>query len=256
MIAGLNRDETSQLYQEIFIHRSYLSGGIRLDTADPVIFDVGANIGMFSLFAASICPDTTVYAFEPMPPIFEKLRLNVAGLGAHVKLFEYGLSDTERRLPFTFYPGFSTMSVQRSYADTAADRALVRRSMVQAGAATGDGLDAFLDEMLDFRLREVTHECVVRRMSDVIDEQGVERIDLLKIDVQRAEADVLRGLEERHWELVRQIAVEVHDEPGTRTEGRLDTMVGRLRRRGFRVVTEQAQELAGTDRHMLFAVRG
>ena len=30
-------------------------------------------------------------------------------------------------------------------------------------------------------------------------EQGVERIDLLKIDVQRAEVEVLAGIEEAYW---------------------------------------------------------
>ncbi|MFF9365635.1 FkbM family methyltransferase [Streptomyces griseoluteus] len=243
------------MYEEIFIRRSYLSGGIQLDTESPVVFDVGANIGMFSLFATSLRPKASVYAFEPMPPIFEKLRLNVARQGANVKLFEYGLSDTARQLPFTYYAGFSTLSGQRSYADPDAERALVRRSMVRAGGPASDGLDTYLDELLDFRFRETVHQCAVRRLSDVIDEERVDRIDLLKIDVQRAEADVLRGIEERHWGLVRQLVMEVHDAPGAPTEGRLGMVVDRLRRRGFRVVAEQEEELAGTDRHMVFAVR-
>jgi len=255
MIAGLNRDETLQLYEEIFTRRSYLAGGIRLDTENAIVFDVGANIGVFSLFVMSVCPTATVYAFEPVLPILEKLRLNTAGHGAQVKLFAHGLSDSEGQRPFTYYPGFSTMSVQRSYADTAAERSLVRRSMVRAGVQPFDDRGGYLDEMLDYRFREEDHECRVRRLSDVIDEEGVDRIDLLKIDVQRAEVDVLRGIEERHWELIRQVAMEVHDEPGTPTEGRLGRLVGLLRRRGFRVVTVQEEELAGTDRHMVFAVR-
>lgn len=249
-IAGLNRDETLQLYLEIFTRRSYLSGGIQLDGEHTVVFDVGANIGMFSLFVASVCPTATVYAFEPVPPILEKLRENVDRHGLNVKLFDHGLSDTARQVAFTYYPAFSTMSVQRSYADTAAERALVRRSMAQ-----DDQLDVYLDELLDFRFREVTHECRVRRLSDVIDEEGVDRIDLLKIDVQRAEADVLYGIEERHWGLIRQLVMEVHDEPGTATGGRLGALTEQLRRRGFRVETAQEEELAGTDRHMVFAVR-
>ncbi|WP_328380534.1 FkbM family methyltransferase (plasmid) [Streptomyces sp. NBC_00440] len=255
MIEGLNRDETTQLYEEIFIRRTYLSGGIELDAENLVVFDVGANIGMFSLFVTSLCPTASVYAFEPMPPIFEKLRQNTGQLGTDVKLFDYGLSDRAQRIPFTYYPGFSTMSVQRAYADTAAERSLVRQSMIRAGAAPGTGLDVYLDEMLDYRLREESHECRVRRMSDVVDEHSVERIDVLKIDVQRAEADVLRGIEERHWKLIRQIAMEVHDEPGTLTEGRLAETSAELRQRGFSVGTEQEAELAGTDRYMLSATR-
>jgi hypothetical protein len=37
---------------------------------------------------------------------------------------------------------------------------------------------------------------------------------LLKVDVERAELDVLRGVREEHWPLVRQVAMEVHDGGG------------------------------------------
>ena len=95
----------------------------------------------------------------------------------------------------------------------------------------------------------------LRRLSDVIREQGVERIDLLKVDVQRAELDVLRGIDETDWPKIRQVVMEVHDAPGEATEGRLGEISGLLARRGFAVEVEQDSLLVGTDRHNLFAVR-
>jgi hypothetical protein len=53
--------------------------------------------------------------------------------------------------------------------------------------------------------------CRLVRLSDVIDQEQVTRIDLLKIDVEGAEFDCMAGIESRHWPLVRQAIIEVHE---------------------------------------------
>jgi len=55
----------------------------------------------------------------------------------------------------------------------------------------------------------VSIPCQVRTLSGTIREQRVERINLLKIVVEGGEMEVLAGIEECHWPLVRQIAMEV-----------------------------------------------
>jgi FkbM family methyltransferase len=42
-----------------------------------VIFDIGANTGVYSLLAFAVNPRAQVFAFEPVPRIFERLRRNV-----------------------------------------------------------------------------------------------------------------------------------------------------------------------------------
>lgn len=46
---------------------------------DPhgVFFDVGANVGVYSLYAASLWPEMEILAFEPMPVTFSALRHNI-----------------------------------------------------------------------------------------------------------------------------------------------------------------------------------
>jgi hypothetical protein len=56
-------------------------------------------------------------------------------------------------------------------------------------------------------------------------EHGVDRIDLLKIDAEGAEWEVLQGIEETDWPRIRQLALEVHiaelvDRIGTFLEGK------------------------------------
>ena len=55
----------------IFIH-GYNPLHLHIERNDIVV-DIGANIGIFTVFAASITRKT-VYAFEPFPNNFEVLR--------------------------------------------------------------------------------------------------------------------------------------------------------------------------------------
>ncbi|GAA2487516.1 hypothetical protein GCM10010393_18570 [Streptomyces gobitricini] len=254
-IAGVNAHETAFLYEEIFVRRAYLPDGVRLPP-DAVVFDVGANIGLYSLFVRTVCPDATIHAFEPLPPVFEKLERNMAAYGVPAKLFPCALSDGDGEVDFTFYPGYTTMSARSTHAATEADREFIKRQVLDKPTVAELGEDAdLLDEMLEYQFREVPYVCRTRRLSDVIAEQGVERVDMLKVDVQRAEADVLRGVEERHWPLVRRIALEVHDEPGTATEGRLESLCAELRGRGFTVAPLGDDGLVESGRYSVFASR-
>ncbi len=54
-VAGLNLNETEYVYQEIFVDEVYSRDGIVLPP-DAVVLDVGANIGLFSLYIASRAP--------------------------------------------------------------------------------------------------------------------------------------------------------------------------------------------------------
>ncbi|MBQ1074993.1 amino acid adenylation domain-containing protein [Micromonospora sp. C31] len=256
-VAGINPHETRYLYDEIFTQRVYLRDGIVLRRG-ATVFDVGANIGMFSLFVHAVCPDATIHAFEPVPSVVAALRRNVEEFGVPATVHPVGLSTAPGQVSFTYYPGYSMMSGQAAYADPAAEVAVIKRFLANerdAGESDRDTLLERVDELLAERFDGAEVTVDVRPLSEVIDEVAPERIDLLKIDVQRAEADVLAGLEERHWPLVAQVAMEVHDAVGTDTEGRLDELIALFEDRGFDVVTRQDDLLTGTDRHTLHAVR-
>ncbi|MFC4149513.1 amino acid adenylation domain-containing protein [Micromonospora mangrovi] len=255
-VAGVNPHETRYLYDEIFVQQVYLRDGIVLRPGATVL-DVGANIGMFSLFVHAVCPDATIHAFEPVPAVADLLRRNVAEFGVPATVHGVGLSRAAGEVSFTYYPGYSMMSGHAAYADPAAEVAVIKRYLANerdAGADRDVLLDR-VDELLAERFagRELT--VPVRPLSAVLDELAPERIDLLKIDVQRAEADVLAGLADRHWPLIAQVAMEVHDAAGTDTEGRLAELAALFEARGFDVVTRQDDLLTGTDRHTLHAVR-
>ena len=257
-IEGINRHETEYLYKEIFLRESYLRHGVSLP-ADAIVFDVGANIGMFSLFVGLKCPRASLFSFEPVPPIFDKLKKNIGTLSIPANLFQFGLSDVEGEASFVYYPGYSTLSVQETYADTPAEKKFIKRQALNEQRRNGT-LDptasSDLDELLEYRLQEVRYSCQLRPLSDVIEQYSLTRIDLLKVDVQRAELNVLHGIREPHWPIIQQIAMEVHNEPGAVANGQLRQLTTDLEGRGFAVITDQDEFLSGSDRYNLVARRG
>jgi len=136
------------------------------------------------------------------------------------------------------------------------EAAITNMRNAQAQGATGmEAALAEADELFAGRFDAVPQTCKVRRLSDVISEQKINRIDLLKIDVQRAERDVLRGIEDDDWEKIEQIVMEVHDWNGQGSRGPLDEIIDTLESRGFFVTADQDEMLRETDRYNIYARR-
>jgi FkbM family methyltransferase len=256
-LAGINMTETRFLHDEIFVDEVYLRGGIVLRER-AVVFDVGANIGMFSLFVGARCPSAQVYAFEPVPEVFDKLTQNVDARGITVRPFNFGLSDRDQEVSFYFYPSISIMSCRHDYINWDNEIDLIKRYVANERENGPPGRTEHLAEVeglahRDFEFTE--RRCRLRTVSAVIDEVGVEVIDLVKIDVQRAEYDVLKGIEARHWPLIQQISMEVHDEAGSPTDGRVQQVTRRLTEEGFQVKVEVEEMLRDTGRYAVYAIR-
>ncbi|WP_229714007.1 FkbM family methyltransferase, partial [Streptomyces fuscichromogenes] len=247
-----NRSETEFVYEEIFAGEGYLKNGITLGD-DACVVDVGANIGMFSLFAGLTYPGARVYAFEPIPPVFASLQRNVALYGLHARVFDYGLGAVAGEETFTFYRHNTVISSSRTTDEQAHDMVRAYLHNQQRGA-DGDGSvfdSGVMDELLDARLDSEQFTCRLRTLSEVIREEGIERIDLLKIDVENAEYDVLRGIDQSDWARIRQIVLEVHD-----ADGRLETVRALLQDLGYKVTSEQDNRLLqNTSLYNVYAIR-
>ncbi|HEX8500621.1 MAG TPA: FkbM family methyltransferase [Pyrinomonadaceae bacterium] len=249
-VAYHSRAEVGFFYQDIFEKQIYIRHGVELKDGDCV-FDVGANVGFFTLFAHRRARDVRVYAFEPAPPLFEALGENVARHGVNARLFNCGVSDRSGTAAFTFYPNSSGMS--SFYADEREEREALRaimRNQLRQGVGGMEQVMRHADDLLDERLKAFGYECRLRTLSEVIAEERVGVIDFLKVDVQKSELDVLRGVADEDWPKIRQIVVEVHD-----LGGRLDEIRGMLEGRGYAVAVEQDDHYEESILYNLFARR-
>jgi FkbM family methyltransferase len=240
-----SQSETRFVWWEIFVERQYLLHGITINDGDCLI-DVGANIGMFDIFATQKWNDLRIYAFEPLPPIFAALSANVERLlpqySGQVRLFNEGLSDTQGFADIVFYPKAPANSTQFSDDKqkepelTAA--AISLRDLWKFDKAAFFGLlllYPFRRAVLRAHLRKLyrngqRHRCQIRRLSDVITSQDIDTIDLLKIDVEGNELNVMKGIDDEHWERIRQLVVEIS--PSNLDQ--LDDLKKKLAGKGFR----------------------
>jgi FkbM family methyltransferase len=226
---------------EIFDERTYVRHGLDVHKGD-VVLDIGANVGVAAAFFALVCRAGVVHCFEPVPPIFELLRENVRHFPACVP-HNYGLSSTPGRFPITYYPNDSALS--GLYADPDEDRAQLRTALLNSGLSSEDA-----ERELEDRFQAVAMTCELRTLSSVLLEYSLERVDLLKIDVEKAELDVLEGIDDGEWPRIRQVVAEVHD-----YDGRCARIDGMLVERDFSVTVDQGEVMRGTPVHMLYATR-
>ncbi len=190
--------EAALIYNEIMVAGEYFRHGLSIEDA-RCIFDVGGNIGLFTLAAKLRAPVAAVYTFEPMRDTFEALRLNVESHGCtDVHLYNVAVGAQDRaRQTFTFYPrmpGNATLFPGIKEAQ--------RLAMNQI----------FGKENTDLTFQSETREAEMRTLSSLIREHGITRIDYLKIDVEGAELAVLDGIAEEDWPMIRQVAVETHSD--------------------------------------------
>jgi len=238
-----SKEETEYIFSEIFTEGQYEGHDIIIKE-DDVIFDVGANIGLFSLFVKGIEPTVKVFAFEPIKPTFEVLQKNIHLHSLeNVTLFNYGLSsENNPQKIFTFYPNMSANSTTKPD-DTLADLEEIKIDQ------NSPKIENLFEELFQEKEQVI---CPVRTLSSVMNELGIDAIDLLKIDVEGEEYEVFKGIEAKDWPKIKQIVAEVHDK-----KGRLKQVTQMLADNGFKIQLEKRELLPSTfvDIFHLYAVR-
>ena len=231
-----------------------------------VIVDVGANIGQFSVEAFDRCGrEARVLAFEPIPWVAEILQENFERIDpARLKAFASALGAVNGRRTFADHQhgtvlshGFpdETPEIARRLQET------ILRNCVGPNAhprirplgRIPSWLRArLLGWMMGRHFRFERVECDVVRLSDVIRSEDLDRVDLLKIKAEGMDREVLEGIDDEHWPLIRQITAEIRDRDG-RLEWVRD-LAGRCGFRSFRAV--QNPIYRGSEVWQIFAVRG
>lgn len=148
---------------------------------DPVLVDVGAHIGCFSVAFATLHPGARVHCYEPTPSTGSYLSRNVE---------QNGLADR--------------ISVHHSA--VAASSGV----LVMADNGTGSGHNGVL------HLGEegaVTIEVPSVGLEDVVAAAGG-RVDVLKMDAEGAEYDVVLNASAQVWSAVGRVVMEYHALPG------------------------------------------
>ncbi len=126
-----------------------------------IVFDVGANVGDWSVMASDAMPTATVHGFEIAPPTHAAFVRSVQGRDRVVP-HDYGLSNEEGEVEVAYFPNASTVTTTIMENKVFSDG----KEVIRVPVKTGD---------------------------DICADLGIDEIFLLKIDVEGAEHFVLDG---------------------------------------------------------------
>ncbi|MBK9712874.1 MAG: amino acid adenylation domain-containing protein [Kouleothrix sp.] len=250
-IACGNKVEAYHVYEKIWVESLYSQHGIALRDGDCVI-DVGAHLGLFTLFAHQQCSNLTLYAIEPARQLFDLLQVNLLLHGVAAQLLNCGVSDAARAAQIAFCasnPEISSFDFDTEWAKQIVRALALKR--LQRHALGLETLPAYAEELLEKRFAVELAESKTKSLAEIIHEHAIERIDLLKISAPRGELAILRGVGADDWARIRQIAIEVYDVAGHVA----DEIAKHLGQRGYRVAIEQAPWLRGSMVSHVYAVR-
>jgi FkbM family methyltransferase len=200
-----------------------------LDLKGKVAYDVGANVGLYTLyFGREVGPEGAVIAFEPVPGTYSKLKTNVAINGmVNVHALNLGVAagSGETEMAVTGDTGRATMQAK-----------IGQEALAHSGAST------------------------VKVRVDSLDNQvaaGLPAPDFVKIDVEGMEYDVLKGMTNVIRAYRPELLIEIHrtdDRTSSRSEN-AQRIIALLREWQYFIWHVESSSHIG-DRNLERAIRG
>jgi FkbM family methyltransferase len=169
----MEREDVKILWH-IFVRECYSVTG-----AESVILDLGANVGLFALYAAMRAPHAHIYCAEPVPATFRRLldHLDWNGIRVRVTLLNCALGAK-------------------------AGARFIARENVPAGQKR---LLSYNDQSPG----EVQVQC--RTLESIFDQYHLDQVDLAKVDIEGSEYEVLLSTPPEILRRIARLDVEVHN---------------------------------------------
>jgi FkbM family methyltransferase len=127
-----------------------------------IIFDIGANTGVYALMAQTINPNANIYAFEPVQRVYEKLLFNVQLNSYPINTFSVAISDKTGTTKIWDYNGEHEYGASLTEPETKCE------------------------QLISYNVQTIS-------LDDFIEKNQIAKIDLIKIDVEAFEPKVLDG---------------------------------------------------------------
>jgi FkbM family methyltransferase len=151
------------------------------------VIDIGAHIGLFSVFCAVLNPQCKIFCFEIDKDNFEKLEQNIKNCKVK-NVIPFNLAVTDKAGVIDYYPGgdcseFSTTQI--SFSNN-------RKPIVDEGLnPVGRGKSITLNE--------------------VFEKNNIDSVDFLKLDCEGAEFEILYATTEKNLKKINKIGGEYHE---------------------------------------------
>ena len=135
-----------------------------------VIFDVGANTGIYALIAHRLNPKAKVYAFEPVDYTYQRMLENFSKNQATIHPSDFALSDVTGISTI-----YETVDTNQTSSSLSPDKS--------------KNWEGFKGELIEKQIRAI-------RLDDFMAREELTELSLMKIDVEMFEPQVLMGMGE------------------------------------------------------------
>lgn len=175
-----------------------------------VIFDVGAYTGETAIHYNNLFPKSQIYSFEPFPSSFSSLKENTTNY-ENIKIYNKGLGAYSGKSSFHsngFAPTNSILATDSGAGSTWENQDIMKTKNV-----------------IDIDLTTI---------DSIVEEEGIEKIDILKMDVQGAEHLVIEGAKRTIEKgLIDIVYAEIITMPSYKDQKRLDEIIEVYLSNGF-----------------------
>ena len=141
--------------------------------SNDVIIDIGAHIGLFTIYASQFSKNGEIYSFEPMKDNFELLNKNIISNNLKkVKIFNLAVSNSNSTV---------TLFINN-------------------------------DESGHSMFSESSENITVKSISlmKIFDDNNIKKCNLLKIDCEGAEYEIIEKLPSAYFKMIEKIIIEYH----------------------------------------------
>ena len=190
-------------FKENFFDKVYLShlGESFVKAERPIIIDIGAQVGFFSLSILTQKPQAKVIAYEPMPANFKRL----SEYNEQFKAFDWNLNHV---------------------AVAATNEPLVLYTNTVEGFSSRSSIFNDGNDKIRVEVPSVTFE-------QIMAEYELKKVDLLKLDCEGSEYPILYHLGEEQFKLINNLCIESHQGQGE--DENHDALVSYLRQFNYQV---------------------
>jgi len=202
---------------EVWLYKAYTPADFSINKKDVVV-DIGAHIGVFSIYAALKATQGKIYAYEPIPENFRLLNHNIK------------LNNLNNIIPFN-------LGVSNSKG---------RKKFYLTDSSTTPSLFGQEDRWCSVK---------VIGLKDIFENNGLKKINFLKIDCEGAEYDILFSTTKKYLDKIDKVALEYHE--GKFTKYGYKDLETFFRNHNFKVIVEtpKTQKNSNIATGMLYAWR-